>query len=67
MLTPAVLKSYLLDMPRGHVFELTDALFADVFPPARSDAASRDRLQALAEECNCSIVEAEGRFDLIRR
>ena len=67
MLTRAVLKSYLLDMPRGHIFELTDALLADVFPPGRSDAAARSKLQALAEECSCSIVEAKSRFELTRR
>jgi hypothetical protein len=69
MLTCGVLKSYLLEMPRGHIFDLTYKLFADVFPPGESDAASREQLRLLAEECNCDVVnnEAEGRFELTRR
>ena len=48
MLTRAVLKSYLLDMPRGHIFDLTYRLFADVFPPGAPDASAREPLHALA-------------------
>ena len=69
MLTQAVLKSYLLDMPRGHIFDLTYALFADVFPPGEPDIAAREKLRRLAEESNCDLVnnEADGRFELKRR
>jgi hypothetical protein len=69
MLTRAVVKSYLLEMPRGHIFDLTYKLFADVFPPGEPDASSREQLRVLAEECNCVVVnnEAEGRFELTRR
>ena len=49
-LTRAVLKSYLLDMPRGHIFDLTYRLFADVFPPGAPDASAREPLHALAGE-----------------
>jgi hypothetical protein len=69
MLTEAVLKSYLLEMPSGHIFDLTYALFADVFPPGKDDAAACEKLRVLAEECNCDIThdEAESRFELTRR
>ena len=69
MLTAAVLKSYLLDMPRGHIFDLTYALFADVFPPGEPDIAARENLRLLAAECNCDLVnnKADGRFELKRR
>ncbi|MEI9804549.1 MAG: hypothetical protein WDN48_08900 [Pseudolabrys sp.] len=69
MLTREVLKSYLLDMPSGHIFDLTYKLFADVFPPGEPDAAAREKLRALAEECNYGVVnnETEGRFELTRR
>jgi hypothetical protein len=69
MLTRAVLKSYLLDMPRGHIFDLTYALFADVFPPGERDNAAREQLRVLAEECNCALVnnKSDGRFELTRR
>ena len=69
MLTAAVLKSYLLDMPLGHIFDLTYALLADVFPPGEPDVAARDKLRALAEECDCALVnnKAEARFELKRR
>ena len=36
MLTEAVLKSYLLDMPSGHIFDLTYELFAGMFPPGEA-------------------------------
>jgi hypothetical protein len=69
MLTEAVLRSFLRDMPRGHIFDLSDRLFADVFPPGRSDAAAREKLRVLAAECDCGLVDnqAEGRFELTRR
>jgi hypothetical protein len=69
MLTRAVLKSFLLDMPCGHIFDLTYPLFTDVFPPGRPDPAARDKLRVLAEECDCDLAdnEAEGRFELTRR
>ena len=69
MLPEAVLKSYLLEMPSGHIFDLTYALFADVFPPGYPDAASRVKLDGLAADCNCDLRDnkAEGRFELIRR
>jgi hypothetical protein len=69
MLTRDILKSYLLEMPRGHIFDLTCKLFADVFPPGQSDAAAREQLRVLAEECGCDVVNntAEGRYELTRR
>jgi hypothetical protein len=67
MLTEAALKSYLLDMPSGHIFDLTYELFAGMFPPDEKDA--RAELDALAAECNCQVIDnkAEGRFELTRR
>jgi hypothetical protein len=55
-------------MPRGHIFDLTYKLFADVFPPGEPDASSRAQLRLLAEECDCDVVNnrAEGRFELTR-
>jgi hypothetical protein len=69
MLTRDVLKDYLLGMPSGNIFDLTYPLFADVFPPGQSDAAAREKLRGLAEECGCDVVnnEADGRFELTRR
>lgn len=69
MLTRDVLKSYLLEMPGGHIFDLTYSLFADVFPPGDPDAAAREQLRALAEECGCDLVnnKAEGRYELTRQ
>ena len=69
MLTEAVLKSFLLDMPRGHVFDLTYQLMSDVFPPGKDDPAAVARLQAFATACECDVVDnaAEGRFELTRR
>jgi hypothetical protein len=68
MLPRDVLKGYLLEMPRGHIFDLTYKLFADVFPPGEPDASSRAQLRLLAEECDCDVVNnrAEGRFELKR-
>lgn len=56
-------------MPRGHVFDLTYPLMADVFPPGKADPSAVARLQALAAACECDVVdnEAEGRFELTRR
>ncbi len=69
MLNEAVLKSFLIEMPRGHVFDLTYPLMADVFPPGKADPSAVARLQALAAACECDVVdnEAEGRFELTRR
>ena len=69
MLTRDFLKSYLLDMPSGNIFDLTYPLFADVFPPGKSDAAAREKLRVLAEECGCDLADnqAEARFELTRR
>jgi hypothetical protein len=68
MLPRDVLKSYLREMPRGHIFDLTYKLFADMFP-GEPDAASREQLRLLAGECGCDLVDnqAEGRFELTRR
>ena len=68
MLTEAVLKSYLLDMPSGHIFDLTYQLFAGMFP-GETNADARAKLDALAAECNCDVInnQAEGRFELTRR
>ena len=56
-------------MPRGHIFDLTYKLFADVFPPGEPDASARQKLHALAEECGFDVANnaAEGRFELTRR
>jgi len=69
MPTREVLKSYLLEMPRGHIFDLTYKLFADLFPPGEPHASSREQLRLLAEECDCDVGndQAEGRFELTRR
>jgi hypothetical protein len=69
MLTRDVLQSYLRGMPRGHIFDLTYKLFADLFPPGEPDASARAQLRLLAEACDCDVVDnrAEGRFELTRR
>ena len=67
MLTRAVLKSYLSEMPRGHIFDLTHQLFADVFPPGGQDGIARQQLRAFAGECDCDLAESEGGFELTRR
>jgi hypothetical protein len=69
MLTRNALKSYLLDMPRGHVFDLTYAQFADVFPPGEPDTGARQSLRKFAEECGCDLKNNadEVRFELTRR
>jgi hypothetical protein len=68
MLTRDVLKSYLAEMPRGHIFDLTYALFADAFPPGEPDPIARAALQAFARECNCELKNnvLEARYELIR-
>ena len=67
MLTRDILKSYLLDMPRGHIFDLTYPLFADAFPPGGQDASARQQLRAFAGKCDCDLAESEGGFELTRR
>jgi hypothetical protein len=69
MLTEMVLKSYLIEMSSGHIFDLTYAQFAQVFPPGEPDVGARAKLQALAEECACDLanVADEERYELIRR
>ena len=69
MLTEAVLKSYLLEMPSGHIFDLTYELFSEMFPPGETNADARAKLDVLAAECNCKVInnKAEGRFELTRR
>jgi hypothetical protein len=69
MLTKDALKSYLLDMPRGHVFDLTYGQFADVFPPGEPDVAARESLRRFALECGCDLKSNVGefRYELTRR
>lgn len=69
MLTQAVLKSYLKDMPAGHIFDLTYALFADAFPPGEPDMMARAALRGFAADCHCDLKHnaLEGRYELIRR
>jgi hypothetical protein len=69
MLTAGALKSYLLEMPSGHIFDLPYDLFASVFPPGEPDAGSRESLRILAEDCHCDIksIPAEQRIELIKR
>lgn len=69
MLTRDVLKSYLLEMPRGHIFDLTYGQFADAFPPGEPDPIARAALQAFAKECGCDLKNnvLEGRYELKRR
>jgi hypothetical protein len=69
MLTKEVLRSYLLDMPSGHIFDLTYRLFADVFPPGEPDEGARAALRQFAQECGCDVRNdvSEDRYELIRR
>jgi hypothetical protein len=69
MLPRDVLKSYLLDMPSGHIFDLPYHLFASVFPPGDADKGAREGLRALAEECACDVhdVPREHRIELVKR
>lgn len=68
MLTRDALKSYLLEMPSGHVFDLTYGQFEDVFPPGEPDTEARQALRAFAEECACELINniAEYRYELKR-
>jgi hypothetical protein len=68
MLTPEILKSYLLEMPEGHIFDMPYALFADVFPPGAADKGAWRRLRALAAECGFEVraFPAEERIELIK-
>ncbi len=69
MLTEDALKSYLREMPRGHIFDLPYSQFAQLFPPGEPDAAARDKLRRLAEECACDLADVadEQRYELIRQ
>jgi hypothetical protein len=69
MLTEDVLKGYLREMPRGHIFDLPYSQFAQLFPPGEPDAASRAKLRRLASECDCDLahVADEERYELTRR
>lgn len=68
-LTRDVLKSYLGEIPAGHIFDLPYAQFADLFPPGEPDPFSRAALRAFANECGCDLVQivAEERFELRKR
>jgi len=68
MLTEDVLKSYLRDMPRGHIFDLPYSQFAQLFPPGEPDAAARDKLRRLAQECDCDLghIADEERYELTK-
>lgn len=63
------MRSYLQNMPFGHVFDLSYRHLADLFPPGAGDAAARQKLAVLAQECGCDIayVDAEDRVELTRR
>ena len=69
MLTEAVLKSYLLEMPSGHIFDLTYELFAGMYRSGENDPGARAKLDALAAQCNCDVADnaSEHRFELTRR
>ncbi len=69
MLTPDVLKSYLREMPRGHIFDLRYDLFSAVFPPGASDRAAWAALKALADACDIVVKDFadEQRIELIKR
>ena len=69
MLTRDVLKSYLAEMPPGHVFDLTYGQFGAMFPPGEGDAAAEVALRQFAESCGCDLAHnaADGRYELTRR
>lgn len=69
MLTEAVLKRYLKDLPSGHIFDLPYSQFAEIFPPGQPDNDAREKLRLLAAECACDIAHMadEQRYELIRR
>ena len=65
MLTRDVLKSYLLEMPRGHIFDLTYKLFADVFPPGEPDQDARLRALTFAKANGCVIENRAGNREVL--
>jgi len=69
VLTTDVLRSYLLEMPRGHIFDLSYAQFGEIFPPGEPDAGTRTALGRFAQSCGCDLAHnaAEGRYELRRR
>jgi hypothetical protein len=69
VLTAEVLRSYLLEMPKGHIFDLSYAQFAEIYPPGESDAVARAALRQFAESCGCDLEHnaANGRYELTRR
>ncbi len=69
MLTREVLQSYLADMPRGHIFDLSYAQFAEIFPPGEPDAFARTALRQFAQQCGCGLTNNadESRYELTRR
>jgi hypothetical protein len=69
MLTSEVLKSYLAEMPQGHVFDLTYAQFAEIFPPGEPDPGAREALRQFAQACGCDLHHnaGDGRYELTRR
>lgn len=69
MLTRDVLKSYLAEMPLGHIFDLTYGQFGDMFPPGEGDAVAEAALRQFAESCGCEVTHnaANGRYELTRR
>jgi hypothetical protein len=68
LLTPDVLKRYLRDMPRGHVFDLPYDLFAAVFPPGVADKKAWRQLRVLAKGCGFEVRDfaAEQRIELVK-
>ena len=69
VLTRDVLKSYLKDMPSGHVFDLSYGYVADLFPPGEPDPGARDQLRRFAEECGCNLMNnpRDHRYELTKR
>lgn len=69
LLTRDVLKSYLDDMPEGHIFDLSYSQFAGLFPPGEPDPFARAALRAFANECGCDLVQivSEARYELRKR
>jgi hypothetical protein len=68
-MTAEVLRSYLIEMPRGHIFDLSYAQFAEIFPPGEPDGFSRAALREFAEGCGCDLTHnaTDGRYELTRR
>jgi hypothetical protein len=69
VLTTDVLRSYLLEMPKGHIFDLTYGQFAEIFPPGEPDPGAKAALRQFAQECGCDLSHnaAEARYELTRR